>query len=293
MRPCHPRQHHGALNFAEATHLKCHAPWSHCRCRRGRRSHRRSHRRRTNHRARAPQPFGLGLFHTGVQVGGREYTFAGGGGVFDMTPQEAPGAKFREAIDMGAFEGSESKLASIIDELKPQVRLSPASHRLCHPRAPAISTNLEPTISPPSTTSRHQRRSHHPHRRRRPPQFKPDSYNILTKNCNHFSDALVRRLLAKPIPGYLNRLAMLGGCCGPCLPPSLGGTGANGPVGGPGGGGGSGGGGGGSGSVRGLSVPPIATEAFAGKGQSLGTSTSGSRWVRVHAPADRTKTQHS
>jgi len=185
------------------------------------------------------EPFGLGLFHTGVQVGGREYTFAGGGGVFDMTPQEAPGAKFREAIDMGAFEGSESKLASIIDELKPQ--------------------------------------------------FKPDSYNILTKNCNHFSDALVRRLLAKPIPGYLNRLAMLGGCCGPCLPPSLGGTGANGPVGGPGGGGGSGGGGGGSGSVRGLSVPPIATEAFAGKGQSLGTSTSGSRQrpVVVGSESDR------
>ena len=84
-----------------------------------------------------------------MQVGGREYTFAGGGGVFDMTPQEAAGAKFRESIDMGAFEGSESKLASIIDELKPQVRVHRPPRDRCHPcHSCHLPTATSPT-SPP------------------------------------------------------------------------------------------------------------------------------------------------
>lgn len=31
-------------------------------------------------------------------------------------------------------------------------------------------------------------------------EFGPDGYNIMTNNCNHFSDALCRRLLQRPIP---------------------------------------------------------------------------------------------
>ena len=32
-------------------------------------------------------------------------------------------------------------------------------------------------------------------------EFGPDGYNIMTNNCNHFSDALCRRLLQRAIPG--------------------------------------------------------------------------------------------
>ena len=41
--------------------------------------------------------FGIGAYHSGVQVGGREYTFAGGSGVFFHDPKDVPGeAIFRE-----------------------------------------------------------------------------------------------------------------------------------------------------------------------------------------------------
>ncbi len=34
----------------------------------------------------------MGLHHSGVEVLGREYSFASGGGIFDSTPKDAPGA---------------------------------------------------------------------------------------------------------------------------------------------------------------------------------------------------------
>jgi hypothetical protein len=32
--------------------------------------------------------FGFGAYHTGVEIAGKEYTFAGGAGIFDMPPKE-------------------------------------------------------------------------------------------------------------------------------------------------------------------------------------------------------------
>jgi hypothetical protein len=41
-------------------------------------------------------PMGLGVFHSGVEISGVEYSFGGGGGggdgVFEMTPKEAGNA---------------------------------------------------------------------------------------------------------------------------------------------------------------------------------------------------------
>ncbi|KAL3660877.1 hypothetical protein V7S43_013894 [Phytophthora oleae] len=51
-------------------------------------------------------PLGLGIFHSGVEVAGEEFSYASGAGVFSSSPKQAPGAKFRESIDMGFFEGS-------------------------------------------------------------------------------------------------------------------------------------------------------------------------------------------
>ena len=41
-------------------------------------------------------------------------------------------------------------------------------------------------------------------------EWSSDSYHLLTKNCNHFCDALVRRLVpGKRMPAYVNRGARL------------------------------------------------------------------------------------
>lgn len=40
--------------------------------------------------------------------------------------------------------------------------------------------------------------------------FGPNSYNVLTRNCNTFASALCEELLGKPIPAYVNRLAWMG-----------------------------------------------------------------------------------
>jgi hypothetical protein len=46
---------------------------------------------------------------------GSEYSFASGGGVFESTPKEAPGAKFRESLDVGSFEGGSAAFKKVLD----------------------------------------------------------------------------------------------------------------------------------------------------------------------------------
>mmetsp|Transcript_13495 Transcript_13495/g.22163 ORF Transcript_13495/g.22163 Transcript_13495/m.22163 type:complete len:214 (-) Transcript_13495:103-744(-) len=116
--------------------------------------------------------FGIGTYHSGVQVGGREYTFAGGSGVFFHDPKDVPGeATFRESVELGTYTGTSMALDKILDTLKPQ--------------------------------------------------FSEDSYNLVSKNCNHFSDAFVFAMLNVRIPGYVNRLANLGNMVSCLFPPSL------------------------------------------------------------------------
>ena len=114
-------------------------------------------------------PVGFGLHHSGVEINGVEYSFASGAGIFESDPKEAAGAKYRESIELGAFEGGSSELRMVVADLRSD--------------------------------------------------FGPDSYNLLTKNCNHFAAALVWSLLRRPIPSYVNRLAYVGSCFS-CLLPS-------------------------------------------------------------------------
>lgn len=65
---------------------------------------------------------GLGMYHSGVTVGGNEWTFAGGGGVFSHPPKEANGARFREAIDYGNYAGTSRDLDRVLDELREQFK---------------------------------------------------------------------------------------------------------------------------------------------------------------------------
>lgn len=48
-----------------------------------------------------------------------------------------------------------------------------------------------------------------------------NSYHILNRNCNHFSNDLVTRLLGRPMPSYINRLAGLVSLVKCVLPQSL------------------------------------------------------------------------
>jgi deubiquitinase DESI2 len=114
--------------------------------------------------------FGVGAFHTGIQVLGREYTFAANAGIFHHEPRHA-NHQFRESIVMGHFAGTGGSLDDIVRDLRPQ--------------------------------------------------FGSNDYNILTNNCNSFSDAFCRQLLNKDIPPWVNRLSLIGSFFSCLLPPSL------------------------------------------------------------------------
>ncbi|KAG7292595.1 hypothetical protein NEMBOFW57_002630 [Staphylotrichum longicolle] len=49
-------------------------------------------------------------------------------------------------------------------------------------------------------------------------EFQGTGYNLLTRNCNHFTSYLCRRLTGQPAPGFLNRAASIGVAL-PCVVP--------------------------------------------------------------------------
>lgn len=52
-------------------------------------------------------------------------------------------------------------------------------------------------------------------------QFGPNSYNLITKNCNSFANALVWALLRRTIPPHVNRLADIGSYCSCLIPKQM------------------------------------------------------------------------
>jgi hypothetical protein len=59
----------------------------------------------------------MGVHHSGVEILGTEYSFGSGGGVFEGPPKEAPGAKFRFQVEMGAFDGGIQEVSVHINEI--------------------------------------------------------------------------------------------------------------------------------------------------------------------------------
>lgn len=41
-------------------------------------------------------------------------------------------------------------------------------------------------------------------------EYHGDTYHLIAKNCNHFTEEVCMRLTGKPIPGWVNRLARVG-----------------------------------------------------------------------------------
>jgi hypothetical protein len=113
---------------------------------------------------------GLGAFHTGLVVHGKEHTFSRDG-VFDHAPRGAPGVPLRCAVRLGEVRMSARQVQDVVSDMRGD------------------------------------------------PDWRPGTYDLLTKNCNDFSAELARRLLgADRVPGWVNRLSVLGGCCS-CLVP--------------------------------------------------------------------------
>jgi len=68
---------------------------------------------------------GMGAYHSGIEVYGREWSFGGSDsvsstGVFDIDPGTAPGCQFNSKIHVGDITFSEREVMSILDNLKPK-----------------------------------------------------------------------------------------------------------------------------------------------------------------------------
>ncbi|KAJ0964740.1 hypothetical protein J5N97_025878 [Dioscorea zingiberensis] len=119
--------------------------------------------------------FGLGIFHSGIEVHGLEYGFGAHDypttGVFEVEPKNCPGFVYRCSITLG------------------RINLSPSESRAF----------MEHLAS----------------------DYYGDTYHLIFKNCNHFTDDVCMKLIGKQIPGWVNRLARLGAMCNCLLPESF------------------------------------------------------------------------
>ncbi|KAF8098204.1 hypothetical protein N665_0271s0022 [Sinapis alba] len=52
-------------------------------------------------------------------------------------------------------------------------------------------------------------------------KYHGDTYHLIAKNCNHFTEEVCLQLTGKPIPGWINRLARVGSFCNCLLPESI------------------------------------------------------------------------
>ncbi|CAO3646573.1 unnamed protein product [Mucor hiemalis] len=117
---------------------------------------------------------GVGVFHSGVEIGNKEYCFGGHEvpnvtGVFAIEPRVGiPELSLKQTIDMGTTDLTDKEIEELL------VKLSD--------------------------------------------EFTGPSYNLLTRNCNHFTEEFVKYLNNKSTPTWINRAAKLGNMF-PCVVP--------------------------------------------------------------------------
>lgn len=107
--------------------------------------------------------FGLGVFHSAIEVYGSEYAFGAHeyatSGVFEVVPRSCPGFVYRRSILLGSTEMSSSEFQSFMEHISAK--------------------------------------------------YHGDTYHLVSKNCNHFTDDVCQQLTGKSIPRWVNRLAHL------------------------------------------------------------------------------------
>ncbi|XVE98281.1 hypothetical protein REPUB_Repub03eG0092000 [Reevesia pubescens] len=107
---------------------------------------------------------GFGIFHSGIEVHGKEYGFGAHdfplSGVFEVEPKSCPGFIYRCSISLGHISMPFSEFRALIESVASE--------------------------------------------------YHGDTYHLISKNCNHFTDDMAYRLTGRHIPGWVNRLARLG-----------------------------------------------------------------------------------
>ena len=59
------------------------------------------------------RPLGIGVYHSGLEVQGVEYTFASGAGIISHAPRQAEGAAFRESVCIGEVSASAREVEAV------------------------------------------------------------------------------------------------------------------------------------------------------------------------------------
>lgn len=116
----------------------------------------------------AAAAMGLGVHHSGLEVLGREYTFAGGefsgSGMQEQAPKSTPPGSswiYDKTIPLGRTDLTDAEVRQVLREIREQ--------------------------------------------------FPAKSYDLMTRNCNHFTEVLSHRLhVQKAYPGWVNRAAKWG-----------------------------------------------------------------------------------
>jgi deubiquitinase DESI2 len=135
-------------------------------------------------------PLGLGIYHSSVEVHGKEYAFGGhaynDSGVFSSsTPGCPPSAMFAQQ------QGSKGN--GIRHRERIHIGFTRQSER-----------EVRETIQLMGEES-----------------FRGNQYHLLQMNCNTFTSELVYRLTGKNVPGWINRLAAIAVSLHCLLPPNL------------------------------------------------------------------------
>lgn len=119
--------------------------------------------------------FGLGVYHSGVQVHGVEYAYGAHdhptSGIFEAEPRSCTGFAFRKSILIGRTDLGPSEVRVLMDELAQR--------------------------------------------------YTGNTYNLISKNCNHFCNDACLRLAGNATPRWVNRLAKLGFLCKCVLPANV------------------------------------------------------------------------
>jgi deubiquitinase DESI2 len=96
---------------------------------------------------------GLGLYHSGIEVLGSEYTFAANAGIFHHSPRDAgPQAQFRSQLLIGTFEGGPAEVQTAVRVLESSTRFGPDDYDIlqnnCNTFANALCLQLCQTAIP-------------------------------------------------------------------------------------------------------------------------------------------------
>ncbi|KAJ6246732.1 hypothetical protein M0813_01982 [Anaeramoeba flamelloides] len=126
---------------------------------------------------------GFGIFHSGVEINGKEWSFGGGEqfkntsqtGVFSQRPRQIPDGmdiEFRESFDLFETNKTSREIRRCLEEMQSD------------------------------------------------PRWQARNYHVLEHNCNHFTDQLIRELSDEQCsaPSWLNRPAKTGSWFLNCLP---------------------------------------------------------------------------